>query len=294
VSRGPEIIRAVADMQAWSRGHREAGRRIGLVPTMGNLHEGHLSLARMAMDESDRVIVSLFVNPTPFGPGEDYDSYPRTWDEDLDKLRELGVHYVFAPKLEEIYPAGDHTRVLVNWGQDVLCGATRPGHFDGVTTVVAKLFNATLPDLAYFGQKDAQQALIIRRMVRTLAFPLILRLGETVRETDGLAKSSRNAYLSVDDRAKARCLNQALDAAGAALESGERDPAVLEAAGMEALEGLAPEYFSVLDPDTLGAPARLEDGLVLIACALPLGTARLIDNHVYRINENRVEKALLF
>nr|MBC8368321.1 pantoate--beta-alanine ligase [bacterium] len=222
MSRGPEIIRAVADMQAWSRGHREAGRRIGLVPTMGNLHEGHLSLARMAMSESDRVVVSLFVNPTQFGPGEDYESYPRSWDEDLAKLRDLGVHYVFAPTVEELYPAGDSTRVTVNWGQDVLCGATRPGHFDGVTTVVAKLFNATIPDLAFFGQKDAQQALIIRRMVRTLAFPLVLRLGETVREADGLAKSSRNAYLNAGDRAKAQTLNLALSAVGSALEMGER------------------------------------------------------------------------
>lgn len=294
MSRGPEIIRAVADMQAWSRGHREAGRRIGLVPTMGNLHEGHLSLARMAMSESDRVVVSLFVNPTQFGPGEDYESYPRSWDEDLAKLRDLGVHYVFAPTVEELYPAGDSTRVTVNWGQDVLCGATRPGHFDGVTTVVAKLFNATIPDLAFFGQKDAQQALIIRRMVRTLAFPLVLRLGETVREADGLAKSSRNAYLNAGDRAKAQTLNLALSAVGSALEMGERNSAALENAGLAAFDGLEPEYFSVLDPETLRATEHLEDGLVLVACAVPLGAARLIDNHVYRIHGDRVEKALLF
>jgi len=294
VSRGPEIIRAVADMQAWSRGHREAGRRIGLVPTMGNLHEGHLSLARMAMDECDRVIVSLFVNPTQFGPGEDFESYPRTWDEDLAKLRNLGVHYVFAPTVDEMYPAGDSTRVTVNWGQDILCGATRPGHFDGVTTVVAKLFNATMPDLAYFGQKDAQQALIIRHMVRSLAFPLFLRLGETLREADGLAKSSRNAYLSEDERSKAQALNQALNATGEALIKGERDPALLQAAGLQVLEGLQPEYFSVLDPETLEQPPHLDDGLVLVACAVPLGSARLIDNLVYRIDGNRVETALLF
>ncbi len=281
-------------MQAYSREGRAAGLSLGLVPTMGNLHEGHISLLRQALSECDRVIVSIFVNPTQFGPGEDFDAYPRSWDEDLAKLAEAGAHCVFAPTLAEVYPPGDSTRVAVNWGTDVLCGASRPGHFDGVTTVVAKLFTATLPDLAFFGQKDAQQALLIRRMVRTLLFPVTLRLGETRREPDGLAMSSRNAYLDAGDRARASSLFGALQAAGAALEAGERDPLALEDLGRELLSDLAMEYFSVVDPDTLERPAKLADGLVLMACAVRLGGARLIDNHVYRIDEEGARPVLLF
>jgi pantoate--beta-alanine ligase len=294
LSAGPKIIRSIADMQAWSRGHREAGRSIGLVPTMGNLHDGHLSLVRMALETSDRVVVSLFVNPSQFGPDEDFDSYPRTWDADFEQLSGLGVHFIFAPPVEEIYPQGDTTRVCVNWGSDKLCGAARPGHFDGVTTVVAKLFGATLPDLAIFGQKDAQQALILNRMVETLAFPVKLRLGETLRDADGLAMSSRNAYLDPQARSRASALYRALEASGEALKSGERDPAALEARGLELLSELDVEYFSVLDPQTLERPRQVSDGLLLIACAARLKGARLIDNHVYRITGERVEEALLF
>ncbi len=281
-------------MQAYSREQRGAGLSLGLVPTMGNLHEGHISLVRQALAECDRVIVSVFVNPTQFGPGEDFDAYPRTWEADLAKLTKAGAHCVFAPMLPEVYPAGDATRVTVNWGTDVLCGASRPGHFDGVTTVVAKLFTATLPDLAFFGQKDAQQALLIRRMVRTLLFPVTLRLGETRRESDGLAMSSRNAYLNTGERARASTLFRALQAAGAALVAGERDPATLEKLGLDLLSELDVEYFSVVDPETLERPDKLTEGLVLMACAARLGGARLIDNHVYRIDEDGACPALLF
>jgi len=294
MSDEPKVVRRIRDMQAWSRGYREAGRSIGLVPTMGNLHEGHLSLVRMALAECDRVIVSLFVNPTQFGPGEDFEAYPRSWEADLEKLARLRVPFVFAPAVEEMYPPGDATRITVGWGGDRLCGAARPGHFDGVATVVAKLFGAVNPDLAVFGQKDAQQALIIRRLVRSLAFPVALRLGPTRREADGLAMSSRNAYLKPEDRARATVLYRALEAAGGALVEGERNAGVLARRGMEILAEAEPEYFEVVDPETLETPGSVGDGLLLIACAARLGGARLIDNHVYRIEGKRVEEALLF
>ena len=294
MSASPEILRGVRVMQAWSRAGRAAGKRIALVPTMGNLHEGHLSLIRLAQAECPLTIVSSFVNPTQFGPGEDYASYPRTWDADLAKLSALGVDAVFAPTVEEIYPPGDRTRVVLGWGTDKLCGAFRPGHFDGVSTVVAKLFGATQPDRAYFGQKDAQQALILRRMTEMLCYPLELRLGPTLREADGLALSSRNIYLSPEERRRASALFAALESAGSALLSGERDAGKLEALGATALSELELEYFSVVDPKILERPERLRDGLVLMACAARVGPARLIDNHVYRIEGERAEEAALF
>lgn len=289
----PEVIPCAAKVRAWSRAARERGEAVALVPTMGNLHEGHLSLVEIAMAECPRVIVSIFVNPTQFGHDEDFSGYPRTFDEDLAKLEKLGVHAVFVPKVDELYPPGDRTTVSVGWGTDKLCGAYRPGHFDGVTNVVARLFIAVEPELAVFGQKDAQQSLVIQRMVQTLGFPVRLKLGPTLRESDGLAMSSRNVYLSSDERAKASILYRALEAVGDLLRKGERDPLVLEDRGKEVLSGLATEYFSVVDPATLERPECLDDGLWLVACAARLGRARLIDNHVYRLAGNEVREALL-
>ena len=283
-------------MQSWSVRAREQGRRIGFVPTLGELHEGHLSLMRRVLEESDRLVVSVFVNPTQFGPGEDYENYPRRLGEDLEKLAELGAAICFAPTVEEIYPPGDTTRVEVNWGEDTLCGAARPGHFAGVCNVIVRLFNVVGPHIACFGQKDAQQVLIIRRLVRALHLPVSLILGPTIRENDGLALSSRNAYLSPEERARAVSLHRALEKAGEGLREGERDPARLAALGEGELAdgGVDPEYFAVLDPETLSPPARITGGLVLVACAARLGKARLIDNHVYRIGEDGVHETLLF
>lgn len=299
--REPARIGTVERMQAFSRRARAAGERVGLVPTMGNLHEGHLSLLRLAKRECKRVVASIFVNPTQFGPGEDYAAYPRTLEADLAALAGAGCDAAFVPEARELYPrgegGGDGLTVRLDWGRDRLCGVRRPGHFDGVLTVVARLFNAVLPDAAWFGQKDAQQALMVRRMTEALRFPVALRLGPTVREPDGLAISSRNAYLSPDQRREAAALSRALTAAGAALAGGERDPERLTAAGREVLAaapGLDVEYFAAVDPDTLAPPPAVGDGLLLVACAARLGRARLIDNHVYRIAGEAVHEATLF
>ncbi|MBN2171089.1 MAG: pantoate--beta-alanine ligase [Candidatus Krumholzibacteriota bacterium] len=288
-------------MQAFSRRVRAAGERVGLVPTMGNLHEGHLSLLRLARARCERVVASIFVNPTQFGPDEDYAAYPRTLAADLAALAAVGCDVAFVPEARELYPrgggGGDDVTVKLAWGQDRLCAARRPGHFDGVLTVVARLFNAVLPDAAWFGQKDAQQALMVRRMTEALRFPVEVRLGPTVREPDGLALSSRNAYLSPTERREATALSRALAAAGAALRSGERDPERLAAAGREVLAaaaGLTTEYFAVVDPETLAPPAAVGDGLLLMAGAARLGRARLIDNQVHRVAGEAVHDALLF
>jgi len=252
----------------------------GFVPTMGYLHEGHLSLVRRARAENDHVAVSIFVNPTQFGPHEDYDRYPRDLERDLRLLEPLGVDLVFAPPVEEMYPPGFQTWVIVEEVSRPLEGASRPGHFRGVATVVAKLLNIVQPDRAYFGQKDAQQAVVIRRMVRDLNIPVEIVVCPTVREPDGLAMSSRNTYLSPEERRAATVLFRALQAARARYEAGERDAERLREAMREVIraEPLARlDYVSVADPETLQELSRVE-GRALLSLAVYIGRTRLIDN----------------
>ncbi len=260
---------------------RREGRTVGLVPTMGCLHEGHLSLLRAARAECDLVVMSLFVNPTQFGPGEDLDRYPRDEQRDVKLAGEAGADLVYAPDVAEIYPAGFATAVEVSGLTEVLCGdpARRgPEHFRGVTTVVAKLFNAVQPDVAYFGQKDAQQVAVIRRMVRDLDFPVRIEALPTVREADGLAMSSRNAYLAAEDRQRATALSRALRAAEAEAERGSL-AAGLDAARDElAAAGVQPEYLEARDAESLRPVTEPNGRPVLIAVAAQIGGARLIDN----------------
>ncbi|MGN6557795.1 MAG: pantoate--beta-alanine ligase [Solirubrobacterales bacterium] len=275
-------LRTKAELRSVLSDARRAGQTIGLVPTMGYLHEGHLSLIRAARAECDLVVMSLFVNPTQFGAGEDLDRYPRDEDRDLRLAGEAGADLVFVPAVEEVYPDGFATQVEVAGSLTaVLDGdpsSRGPEHFRGVTTVVAKLFNIVGPDVAYFGQKDAQQAVVIRRMARDLDFPVRIEVLPTVREADGLAMSSRNAYLSPEDRERAVALSRALGAAerdartgslATALEAATRE---LEAAGIE------PEYLEARDAETLEPVHALADRPVLVAVAARVGAARLIDN----------------
>jgi pantoate--beta-alanine ligase len=255
---------------------------VGLVPTMGYLHEGHLSLVRRAVEECASVVVSIFVNPTQFGPSEDLSAYPRDMERDLRLLEPLGVNLVWMPTPEIMYPDGYQTWVEVEALTSPLEGAQRPGHFRGVTTVVAKLFNAVQPAKAYFGQKDAQQVAVIRRMVRDLNFPLGVVVCPTVREEDGLAMSSRNAYLDPEQRQAATVLYRALNAAKDAYNTGERDAEKLRALMREtiAAEPLAEaQYASCADYDTLQELETIT-GKALLSMAVFLGKTRLIDNFV--------------
>jgi pantoate--beta-alanine ligase len=263
---------------------RREGRTIGLVPTMGSLHDGHLSLLRAARERCDLVVMSLFVNPAQFGPGEDLERYPRDESRDLELAGDAGVDVAYAPPIDEVYPEGFATTVEVGSGlTDVLDGAPErrgPGHFRGVATVVAKLFNTVAPDIAFFGQKDAQQTVVIRRMARDLDFPVEIEVLPTVREPDGLAMSSRNAYLGPEDRRRALALSRALRAAESVAASGEtRTEPVLAAARTE-LEaaGIEPEYLEARDAEKLTPAASLNGKPVLIAVAARVGPARLIDN----------------
>ena len=252
----------------------------GLVPTMGALHDGHLSLVRRAKAECAHVGVSIFVNPTQFGPGEDLSKYPRDLDRDLKSLDLLGVDVVWTPAPEVIYPPGFQTWVTVEQVSAPLEGKHRPGHFRGVATVVAKLFNAFTPDKAYFGQKDAQQTVVIKQLARDLNFPLEIVVCPIVREPDGLAMSSRNVYLNPEERKAATVLYRALSAAKAKYDAGERDAEMLRAAMSSTLaaEPLArEEYVSAADPDTLAELERIDKG-VLLSMAVRLGKIRLIDN----------------
>ena len=267
-------------MLAASRSLRAAGNRLGLVPTMGALHEGHLSLVRAAKSQCDAVAVSIFVNPTQFGPNEDFAKYPRTFDRDRDLLRQEGVDVLFAPSTEEMYPAGACTWVTVEGMSDRLCGRSRPGHFRGVTTVVAKLFHIVEPDLAFFGQKDAAQAAIIRRMVRDLNLPVEIVVCPIVREPSGLAMSSRNAYLTTEQRQSALVLYGSLKEIERRFQSGERNAAKLIAAGNEivaAEPSVRLDYLEIVDPDTL-EPLPTLNRTALVAIAAFVGTTRLIDN----------------
>jgi pantoate--beta-alanine ligase len=277
-------VRTVAELRAELAAPRRAGRSIGLVPTMGAFHEGHLELIRRARAQNDVVVVSLFVNPAQFGPGEDLDAYPRDEARDAAQAEELGVDVLFAPAVDEVYPAGFSTTVAVAGLTEVLDGHPQQrgsAHFDGVTTVVTKLFNMAQPDAAYFGQKDAQQALVIQRLVRDLDIPVRIEVVPTVREPDGLAMSSRNAYLTEEERERALGLRRALEAAGREVAAGRRDArSVLSAASGELeARGIEPEYLELRSADDL-SPADRVNGRTLLAVAARVGRARLIDNAI--------------
>lgn len=276
------IIREIAQLRSALEASRATGARIGFVPTMGAFHEGHLSLMRRARIDCDVVVVSLFVNPTQFNDAADLDAYPRDEARDAAIAQSGGVDYLFAPNASEMYAHGASTSVTVGGISEPLEGQSRgPGHFRGVATVVAKLFNIVQPTVAYFGQKDAQQALVIRRMVRDLDFPIRIEVCQTIRERDGLAMSSRNVRLSPQARTQALALRRGLDAAVSVIAGGERDAARVETrarAAMEAL-GVEPEYFAVVSAETLG-PMRTLSGEILIAVAASVGGVRLIDNEI--------------
>jgi pantoate--beta-alanine ligase len=265
---------------------RASGARIGLVPTMGSLHEGHMSLLEAARQRSDRVIASVFVNPLQFGPGEDFERYPRTPDDDQRLLADAGCDLLFMPSVKEIYPDGPSaTRVTVKALSEILCGAVRPGHFDGVATVVAKLFGIVQPDLAVFGEKDYQQLAIIRRMTADLDLPVEVVGAPTVRSPDGLAMSSRNRYLSEAERAVAPRIHETLCAVAARIQSGQRTFAALEAFGASELRAtrMQPDYFEIRDAATLLEPQASSRELVILTAAR-LGKARLIDNLRVRLD----------
>jgi pantoate--beta-alanine ligase len=273
-------VRTIAAVRASVAAARRAGGTVALVPTMGAFHAGHEALMRAARERCDLVVVSLFVNPAQFDEAGDLDAYPRSEDSDADVAARLGVDVVFAPTVSEMYPDGFSTQVTPGPLATVLEGADRgPGHFAGVCTVVCKLFNIVAPDIAVFGQKDAQQVVVIRRMVRDLDIPVALEVVPTVRDADGLALSSRNARLSAADRERALSLHRGLEAARALAAAGERDPAVIRAAAAAALEaaGVEPDYLALVDPDTL-LPVRAVERRVLVAVAARVGPARLIDN----------------
>ena len=271
------IARVRQQVSVW----RRVGERIAFVPTMGNLHAGHLSLVARAHALADRVVVSIFINPLQFGQGEDLDAYPRTPLEDTEQLRQAGVDLLFCPQEAEVYPRGREglTFVEVPGISDILCGASRPGHFRGVATVVAKLFNIVQPDLACFGEKDYQQLTVLRRMVRDLDFPLEIVVVPTEREPDGLAMSSRNGYLSAEQRRSAPKLYQALQGLAERLRSGDRDWARLEQQARErlAVAGLSPDYVSIRRAADLALPGETDTELVILAAAF-IGKTRLIDN----------------
>jgi len=275
-----KICRTIAEMQSASRSQRRAGKRLGFVPTMGALHEGHLSLVRAAKAQCDTVAVSIFVNPTQFGPDEDLGKYPRPFARDCELLDKEGVDLLFAPSAEEMYPKGAITWVTVDGLSEKLCGRSRPGHFRGVTTVVAKLFHVIEPDVAFFGQKDAAQAAIIRRMVRDLHFPVEIVVCPIVREPDGLAMSSRNAYLSPQERKSALVLYRSLKKLKEHFDRGERKAAPLIQAGAQIFaqeSAVRLDYLEIVDPDALD-PVEKIDNTVLVAVAAFAGATRLIDN----------------
>lgn len=276
------ILRTVADVRAAVRAARAEGRTVGLVPTMGAFHEGHLSLIRAARAGTDLVVVSLFVNPTQFGAGEDLTAYPRDEARDAELAAGAGADILFAPAVDEVYPHGFATSIHVSGITDVLCGATRgAGHFDGVATVVTKLLQIVAPDTAYFGQKDAQQVLVVRRVVRDLDIPVRIEACPIVREPDGLAMSSRNVYLDAEARARAAHINRALDAAEAAVAAGETDAAAVVAAARSVLDaaGIEPEYLELRSTDDLALVDTVDDA-ALLAVAARVGAARLIDNRI--------------
>jgi pantoate--beta-alanine ligase len=282
-----KIFSTIPETRAECRATRANGKRLGLVPTMGALHEGHLSLVRAAKARCDAVAVSLFVNPTQFGPTEDLAKYPRPFERDRELLEKEGVAILFAPSVDEMYPKGEVTRVVVEGISEKLDGRSRPGHFRGVTTVVSKLFHIVEPDVAFFGQKDAAQSAIIRRLVRDLNLPVEIVICPIVREPDGLAMSSRNAYLSTDDRQRALALHRALGVVESKFRAGEKDAAQLIAIGRDILTQepqVRLDYFEIVDPNTLD-PVECIQQPALVAVAAYVGSTRLIDNLILNLRK---------
>jgi pantoate--beta-alanine ligase len=285
-----QIIKSIRELDNQLQQARRKGMKVALVPTMGFLHEGHLSLVRAANMENDLVVVSIFVNPTQFGPGEDYDTYPRDLENDVIKLQETGIEYIFAPDVEELYPEGYSTFVEVEGITDKLCGHFRPGHFRGVTTIVSKLFNIVRPDRAYFGEKDYQQLIVIKKMVRDLNMPVQIKGLPIIREEDGLAMSSRNRYLNSEERKAATVLYKALQNAKKMVYNGERDAdqikkEMLSFINKEPLVSI--DYVSVVDPETLEDLDKIKDS-VLLALAVYIGDTRLIDNVLIKCKDMEV------
>jgi len=277
-----EVLRSVKEMQQRADALRREGKSICFVPTMGYFHEGHLELMRVGKRYGDVLVISIFVNPLQFGPREDFREYPRDTEGDLRKAQEVGVDIVFMPDAEEMYPEGFQTKVIVERLKEHLCGLSRPGHFEGVATVVAKLFNIVKPHVAIFGEKDYQQLLIIKRMVKDLNMDIDIVGVPTVREEDGLAMSSRNTYLSEEERKSALSLKRSLDLASRLLSEGERDAARIRQE-MERLINSFPytdiDYISICDPETLDELKYIKDR-ALVALAVRVGKARLIDNMI--------------
>jgi pantoate--beta-alanine ligase len=274
------VLKTIAETRGACTRIRAAGKTLGLVPTMGALHEGHLSLVRAAQASCDAVAVTIFVNPTQFGPKEDFASYPRTFEQDCQTLEAAGVDLVFAPAVDEMYPSGASTFVEVAGLSERLDGASRPGHFRGVATVVAKLFNIFNPDRAFFGQKDAAQVAVLRKMVRDLRFGVQLDVCATVRESDGLALSSRNRNLSSEERRQALVLSRALRAVEERVRGGQQDSVALLAEALRVLQeepAVQLDYCRIVDPDTLEDVPDVRHG-ALVAVAARVGSTRLIDN----------------
>ncbi|WXL27004.1 pantoate--beta-alanine ligase [Ectopseudomonas mendocina] len=274
-------VKSVRELRAAVAQARAEGKQIALVPTMGNLHEGHIALVEKAVQRADFVVASIFVNPLQFGPSEDLDAYPRTLIADQEKLVNAGCHLLFTPDVDEMYPQGmgNQTRVSVPGVSEGLCGQSRPGHFEGVATVVSKLFNMVQPDLAFFGQKDFQQLAVIRTLVRDMNMPIQIFGEPTVRAEDGLALSSRNGYLSPEERAKAPLLYRTLCEMAEAIQAGERDYAKLiqETQAKHSAAGFRPDYLQICEATTL-KPATADDQQLVILLATYLGKTRLIDN----------------
>jgi len=272
----------IAGLRTWRAQRRRAEARVGLVPTMGALHEGHLALVDEARARAEAVVLSIFVNPLQFGPGEDYQRYPRSLERDRLLAADRGVAALFVPSVEIMYPPGSGTRVIPGPAAARWEGAVRPGHFEGVLTIVAKLFHLVEPEVAVFGQKDIQQATLIRQMARDLDFPVSLVIAPTVRESDGVALSSRNAYLDAGQRQQAQGLSRSLKAADAAWRGGIEDPALLERAMREQFHifsGLRIDYIAIVDPENL-APVERATGGTIVAVAARVGSTRLLDNHI--------------
>ncbi|WP_172136385.1 pantoate--beta-alanine ligase [Adlercreutzia sp. ZJ473] len=277
------VVTTIAEVRQIVRGWRAAGQTVGLVPTMGYLHEGHQSLIERSVADNDHTVVSVFVNPTQFGPNEDLESYPRDLEHDRALVEAAGADVVFHPTPAEMYYPNRRTTVHVDELGNELCGKSRPIHFDGVCLVVSKLLNIVTPDRAYFGQKDAQQLLIVRRMVRDLSFGVEIVGCPIVREADGLAKSSRNTYLSDEERAAAVVLSRSLAAGRAVLEGGERRASAVRQAVLDVLAAeplAAPEYVEVVDTDDVN-PVEAVEGEALVAIAVRIGGTRLIDNFFF-------------
>ena len=281
-----ETVSTLRDLRTVVGRWKRAGHTIALVPTMGNLHDGHISLLNHAREQADRTVVSIFVNPIQFGRGEDYEKYPSTLAEDKNKLEKYGLDLLFTPDLEALYPGGTGTDTRINVPElsNILCGEFRPGHFSGVATVVAKLLNNAQPDVALFGEKDYQQLLVIKRMARDLCLPVEIAGLPIVREADGLAMSSRNAYLAPDERRRAPEIYRTLKAAADALRKGGKGLEEIEKSAMERLEqgGFRPEYVSIRRTEDLKLPAAQDTRLSILVAAW-LGPARLIDNIKVRL-----------